>query len=112
MKNRKVFNKSNPFYMVRNPQKKKAKNLVLVLDESAADLPALYFGFNATNAQLTESMHLELIRIMTLYITGYDAPDLKTGILRNPVLRCNPYPSMAKLLFHPVKIRRLQFLIL
>ncbi len=28
-----------------------------------------------------ESLHLELIRIMTLYITGYDAPDLKTGIL-------------------------------
>ncbi len=65
-----------------NPQKKKKalKNLAIVLDESAADLTDLYFDFEATNAQLTESLHLELIRIMTLYITGYDAPDLKTGI--------------------------------
>ncbi len=65
-----------------NPQKKKKalKNLAIVLDESAADLSDLYFDFEATTAQLTESLHLELIRIMTLYITGYDAPDLKTGI--------------------------------
>lgn len=68
-----------------NPQKNKTalQNLAIVLDESAADLPALYFGFTATNAQLMESLHLELIRIMTLYITGYDAPDLKTGIIES-----------------------------
>jgi cytochrome c peroxidase len=65
-----------------NPQDKKndLENLVLVLDESATDLVSLYSGFNATNAQVLESIHLELIRIMTLYISGYDTQKLKTGI--------------------------------
>jgi cytochrome c peroxidase len=70
-----------------NPQlkKKELENLALVLDESAANLISLYAGFNVTNAQVLESMHLELIRIMTLYITGYDAPELKTGISESAV---------------------------
>jgi cytochrome c peroxidase len=85
-----------------NPQNNKTtlKNLAIVLDESAADLPALYFGFSATNAQLTESLHLELIRIMTLYITGYDAPELKTGILETRS-SLESISSMVKLLFQP-----------
>ena len=85
-----------------NPQKNKKalQNLVIVLDESAADLPALYFGFNGTNAQLTESMHLELIRIMTLYITGYDAPDLKTGIMETRSA-LKSISTMSNFLFRP-----------
>jgi len=65
-----------------NPQLNKTllENLILVLDESATDLIPLYAGFQATGAQMMESLQLELIRIMTLYITGYDAPELKTGI--------------------------------
>jgi cytochrome c peroxidase len=65
-----------------NPYLKKTdlENLALVLDESAAGLLSLYAGFDATKAQIMESIHLELIRIMTLYITGYDAPELKSGI--------------------------------
>jgi cytochrome c peroxidase len=64
-------------------KKKELENLVLVLDESAAGLRSLYAGFDATDAQIMESIHLELIRIMTLYLSGYDAPDLKTGILES-----------------------------
>lgn len=51
-----------------------------LVERSAADLPALLFNFNCTGSQLLESLQLELIRIMTLYITGYDAPYLKSGI--------------------------------
>jgi cytochrome c peroxidase len=51
-----------------------------IIRESAADLNSLLYQFRATDAQIIESIHLELIRIMTLYITGYDAPELKTGI--------------------------------
>ncbi len=61
-------------------KKKKLQDLILVLDESAEGLPSLYAGFDGSNAQIAESLHLELIRIMTLYITGYDAPYLKSGI--------------------------------
>jgi cytochrome c peroxidase len=84
------------------PQKHKAalKNLAIVLDESAADLTALYFGFDATNAQFTESLHLELIRIMSLYITGYDAPNLKTGIVETRS-SLESISSIANLIFQP-----------
>jgi cytochrome c peroxidase len=85
-----------------DPQKKKKalKNLAIVLDESAADLTDLYFDFEGTNAQLMESLHLEIIRIMTLYITGYDAPDLKTGILETRS-SLKSILSMSELLFQP-----------
>ncbi len=91
-----------------NPQFKKndLENLVLVLDESATDLLSLYAGFNATNAQVLESIHLELIRIMTLYITGYDAPELKTGIAESGAslqsIRC-----MTDLFFQPANSAKL-----
>ncbi|HSZ32375.1 MAG TPA: cytochrome c peroxidase [Puia sp.] len=86
-----------------NPQKKKKalKNLAIVLDESAADLTDLYFDFEATTAQVTESLHLELIRIMTLYITGYDAPDLKTGIAETRS-SLESISAIARFLFQPV----------
>ena len=85
-----------------NPQKNKTdlQNLAIVLDESATDLKAVYFGFNATSAQIMESLHLELIRIMTLYITGYDAPELKTGILETRSA-LESISCMAALIFQP-----------
>ncbi len=87
-------------------KKNDLENLVLVLDESAKDLVSLYAGFNATNAQLLESIHLELIRIMTLYITGYDAPELKTGIAESGAslqsIRC-----MTDLFFQPANSAKL-----
>jgi cytochrome c peroxidase len=65
-----------------HPVRKKTEmeNLVLVMKESARDLPAVYETQTVSEAQILESLHLELIRVMSLYITGYDAPFLKTGI--------------------------------
>lgn len=51
-----------------------------LIEQSAKDLPALLYEFHATDAQLLESLRLELVRIITLDITGYNAPLLKTGI--------------------------------
>ncbi|HWV30070.1 MAG TPA: cytochrome c peroxidase [Dyadobacter sp.] len=51
------------------------------LETSAEDLPALLYNFKATDAQVLESVRLELIRVMTLSITGFDAPLLKSGII-------------------------------
>ena len=56
------------------------ENLVLVMKESASDLLPVYQTLSVHTSQIMESLHLELIRIMCLYITGYDAPFLKTGI--------------------------------
>jgi cytochrome c peroxidase len=51
-----------------------------VVAATAKDIPSLLYKFEATDTQITESLRLELIRITTLYITGYDAPSLKSGI--------------------------------
>lgn len=51
-----------------------------VLVQTSQDLNALLYQFSATEPQVMESMQQELIRIMALYITGYDAPLLKSGI--------------------------------
>ncbi len=94
----------------RNPGSKKQEleNLVLVLDESAAGLGSLYAGFDATSVQVMESMHLELIRIMTLYITGYDAPDLKTGIAESgAALKSMRY--VAGIFFQPANAETIPF---
>jgi len=52
-----------------------------LIRSSAEGLPGLLYGFNATDAQVLESMRLELVRIIALHISGYDAPLLKTGIM-------------------------------
>ncbi|AEV99427.1 Cytochrome-c peroxidase [Niastella koreensis GR20-10] len=51
-----------------------------VVTSSAKDLNALLYGFTANDKQLLESIQLELVRVITLSITGFDAPLLKTGI--------------------------------
>jgi len=50
------------------------------LKTTAGDIPATMFNFQCTEQQLAESIDQELIRVMSLNITGYDAPILKTGI--------------------------------
>lgn len=50
------------------------------LETSAEDLPALLYNFKATDAQVLESVRMELVRVMTLSITGFDAPLLKSGV--------------------------------
>ena len=50
------------------------------LYSSTKDLRTLLYQFKANDSQVLESIRIELIRIITLYISGYDAPLLKTGI--------------------------------
>lgn len=50
------------------------------LKTSVADLRTLLYGFHASDEQVLESVRIELIRIISLYISGYDAPLLKSGI--------------------------------
>lgn len=51
-----------------------------LLSSSAADLNALLYGFKGSDEEMLESVRLELVRVITLSITGYDAPELKSGI--------------------------------
>jgi cytochrome c peroxidase len=51
-----------------------------LLCSSAPDLNSLLYGFKGTDQEILESTRLELVRVITLSITGYDAPELKTGI--------------------------------
>ncbi len=50
------------------------------VESAAADLPALLYDLKADDRQLLESLRVELIRVMALDITGYEAPLLKSGI--------------------------------
>ena len=52
---------------------------------SAEDLDALLYGFKANDAQILESLRIELIRMSVLSISGYDAPSLKSGIAETAV---------------------------
>lgn len=60
------------------------KNALLTHSEamltSAGDMASLLYGLEITDAQILESARIELVRIATLYISGYDAPLLKSGI--------------------------------
>jgi cytochrome c peroxidase len=53
---------------------------VHLMMNTAMGIPDLFSHLNATDSQVIESYRIELIRIMTLYVTGYDAPIMKTGI--------------------------------
>lgn len=50
------------------------------VESSAVDLPALLYGLKATDRQVLESLRIELIRVVALDVTGYEAPLLKSGI--------------------------------
>lgn len=56
-----------------------------LLSLAAYDLNALVYKFEASDQQLIESIRLELIRITTLGITGFDAPQLKSGLSESTV---------------------------
>ena len=51
-----------------------------MLARTAASFSPLLNDFKVEEKELLKSVNLELIRIITLYITGYDAPQLMTGI--------------------------------
>jgi cytochrome c peroxidase len=63
-----------------HPDHKNLLDQAKAVESSASDLPALLYGFKASDPQLLESLRLELIRIIALDITGYEAPLLKSGI--------------------------------
>ena len=54
-----------------------------LLASSAEDLNSQLYKFEGTDKEILESIRLELIRVITLSITGYDAPELKTGIVES-----------------------------
>ncbi|WP_106528815.1 cytochrome-c peroxidase [Chitinophaga niastensis] len=66
----------------KDPFSKKEELLAqtAVITSSSKDLGALLYQFTATDKEIMESLRLELVRIYTLSITGYDAPELKSGI--------------------------------
>nr|WP_199078570.1 cytochrome c peroxidase [Pedobacter sp. ASV19] len=51
-----------------------------LISSSADDLGTLTYQFEATDREILESIDLELVRVMALSISGYDAPELKSGI--------------------------------
>jgi cytochrome c peroxidase len=67
------------------------------VESAAVDLPALLYDLKADDRQLLESLRVELIRVMALDITGYEAPLLKSGIresaeaLRSLSVQLQPY---------------------
>ncbi|MET0638160.1 MAG: cytochrome c peroxidase [Chitinophagaceae bacterium] len=50
------------------------------ISTSAVDLGSLLYAFSADDRQLLESVRIHLLKLITLGITGFDAPYLKTGI--------------------------------
>lgn len=56
-----------------------------VVQSTAADIPATAYGFRTGGQQVAESLSQELIRIMALGITGYDAPVCKSGLPESAV---------------------------
>ncbi|RQO30380.1 cytochrome C peroxidase [Taibaiella sp. KBW10] len=51
-----------------------------VVAATAKDIPGILYGLKVDDAALLEANRLELIRISTLSITGYDAPLLKSAL--------------------------------
>jgi cytochrome c peroxidase len=73
-----------------------------LLSLAAVDLNALLYQFQGNDRQLLEAVRIELIRIITFGITGYDAPLLKSGIkeseaaLQSVQKVLNPYLAIKK----------------
>lgn len=53
---------------------------VTVVVETTQYLHSLLYQFSTTAPRVMQCLQQELVKIMTLYITGYDAPYLKSGI--------------------------------
>lgn len=65
----------NPFLV-----KSKLKEQAEILSSSVQDLPSILYNFEINDAQLIQSLRLELIRWSTLSLSGFDAPLLKSSI--------------------------------
>lgn len=79
-------------------KKEMLDNMEIILT-TAEGLPLYLQDKNISDEQVLESLRLELIRISTLGITGYDAPLLKTGIqesykaMESVLLNIEPYTN-------------------
>jgi cytochrome c peroxidase len=61
-------------------QKKELLQQASLIRSSAEDLNSLLYNLPIDDKQILESVRLELISVMTLGISGFDAQELKTGI--------------------------------
>lgn len=61
-------------------KKKQLSEQIMLVSSSASDLTALLYDLKIDDKEILESIRLELIRIITLGITGFDTPLSKTGI--------------------------------
>ena len=70
-----------------NPEKHKLifEEQCALLSVASKDLNSLVYQFQGNDAQLLESVRIELVRIISLGITGFDAPSLKSGIEESAV---------------------------
>ena len=53
---------------------------VSMMQRSTQNMLSLITAFNTSSEDIWYALSIELIRVYTLYITGYDAPQLKSGI--------------------------------
>ncbi len=81
----------------QRPDYKALLQQTALLDETAASLPALLYGFEPTEATILQSIRLGVIRVITLGITGYDAPVLKTGLTESAIV-CESVTEQLRLL--------------
>lgn len=92
-----VFEVEEPFFDYRSPtgfqvieeilfsknpfqQKEELIQHVNLLHSSASDIHAFLYNMKISDRQILESIRLGIIRVIALGITGFDAPELKTGI--------------------------------
>jgi cytochrome c peroxidase len=62
-------------------QKKEMLDQANLINSSARDLNSLLFNLRVTDSKILESVRIELINTSLLGIAGFDAPELKTGII-------------------------------
>lgn len=92
-----VYEVEEPYMEYQQPRGMQLIEAILFSDEIAADLTslkenaelvntyandlhAMIYGIEITDEQVLESLRMELLRIITMHITGFDAPELKSGI--------------------------------
>ncbi|MES2691652.1 MAG: cytochrome c peroxidase, partial [Bacteroidota bacterium] len=92
-----VYEVEEPYMEYQQPRGMQLIESILFSDEIAADLTvlkenaalvntyandlhAMIYGIEITDEQVLESLRMELLRIITMHITGFDAPELKSGI--------------------------------
>jgi cytochrome c peroxidase len=76
--------------------KEAMRNQMALLHLSASNFNSLLYQFDGKDAQLLQSIHLQFVKIITLGLTGFDAPSLKSGIRESssslkamqPVITC------------------------